>query len=63
MFGRHWTFGNWEPPFKALNITVLEFYPIVLALHLWGVQLSNKCVVLHTDMAHVAGQGVHALAS
>ena len=49
VFGRHWTFGNWEPPFKALNITVLEFYPIVLALHLWGVQLSNKCVVLHTD--------------
>ena len=32
VFGTHWCFGEWPATWKQLNITVLEFFPIVVAL-------------------------------
>ena len=41
--------GQWEEKFKPCNILLLELIPIVIALHLFSNQLSNKYIVLHTD--------------
>ena len=44
-----WFFGEWNSQWQHQNITLLELYPIVLALDLWGNILQNKCVVFHTN--------------
>ena len=31
------------------NIAMLEFYPIVLSLYLWGHQMRNRCILFLTD--------------
>ena len=36
IFGRHWCYGEWPDSWRHRNIAHLEFYPIVLSLHLWG---------------------------
>ena len=40
---------NGEEQFKSCNILLLELFPIVIALYLFGNELSGKCIVLHTD--------------
>lgn len=37
--------SNW----KSKNIALLEFYPIVLSLHLWVTFMKNKCILFYTD--------------
>jgi len=49
VFGNHCFFGEWNTQWKNLNITLLELYPIVLAVEIWGSQFKNSCVVFHTD--------------
>ena len=49
IFGSHWCYGAWPKEWLVLNIAVLEFYPIVLSLILWGDQIRDKCVTLFTD--------------
>ena len=49
IFGNKWLGGLWAPQCLRLNITLLELYPIVIALELWGDQLKNKCIQLNTD--------------
>ena len=41
----------WEmaPDWAYCNIAILEFYPIVLSLYLWGREMSNQCVLFFTD--------------
>lgn len=34
--GPEWFFGTWPSSWLNLNITVLELYPIVAAVELWG---------------------------
>lgn len=48
VFGRKWAYGAWENNIDH-NITLLELYPIVLALYLWGSQLANQCVLFYSD--------------
>ena len=48
-FGDRWFHGLWSAPCKALNIAVLELYPICLAIKLWGPQLANKCLQINSD--------------
>ena len=33
--GRNWCYGEWPDSWRHRNIAYLEFYPIVLSLHLW----------------------------
>ena len=47
--GPQWAFDEWEPEAIKYHITVLEMYPVLLALLLWGNQLSNRCVEFHCD--------------
>jgi hypothetical protein len=52
VFGRHWSFGAWDSKFTELNITALEFYPIVAALAALGAcghEFKNSMVMFHTD--------------
>lgn len=49
VFKDKWFCGLWESQFKTCNILILEFVPIVIALHLFGNELKNKYIILHTD--------------
>ena len=43
VFGTHWCYGEWPEEWHGLNIAILEFYPTVLSLILWGDRITNKC--------------------
>ena len=49
ILGNEWFSGIWPSQWKQYDITILEFYPIVIALHLWANKLSNKRIILYTD--------------
>lgn len=51
VFGNHWFYGAWPQAWQSINIATLELFPIVVALHIWGPTISNKCVILFTDNA------------
>ena len=34
---------------KSYNVGVLELFPIVLAMHIWGHLMTDKCVMFFTD--------------
>ena len=51
LFGTRWFYGEWPAHWKSLNIAFLELLPIIISLHVWGCQMSNKCVSLFTDNA------------
>ena len=45
IFDKHWCFGEWPSAWKQFNITILEFFPIVLAIEIWGPLMRDKCIV------------------
>ena len=49
VFHDRWFFGEWPKLWTSFEITVLELFPIVLAVHLWGHELKNKHIIFHTD--------------
>jgi len=49
ILGRHWFCGEWPDSWKSFNITFLELFPIAIALHVWGDQMSNQCISFFTD--------------
>lgn len=44
IFGRNWCYGEWPDSWRNRNIAYLEFYPIVLSLHLWEREMQNRHV-------------------
>ena len=38
---------------KSYNVAVLELFLIVLAMHIWGHLMNDKCVMFFTDYAAV----------
>lgn len=51
IFGKHWFGGAFPKAWHSCNITFLEFFPIVLAVHIWGSKMTNRCVLFFTDNA------------
>ncbi|XP_028403232.1 uncharacterized protein LOC114525965 isoform X1 [Dendronephthya gigantea] len=51
LFGFEWCYGAWPDNWKTFNITILEFYPIVLSVLLWGDQMRNQRITFFTDNA------------
>ena len=49
IFGSEWCYGERPADWKYRNIAVLEFYPIVLSICLWGHKMSNQSVLIFTD--------------
>ena len=47
--GPEWFFGRWPSSWNALNITVLELYPIMSAVETWVVSWANSSVCFFTD--------------
>ena len=49
-FVDQWFFGEWSSQWwKDQHIMILELYPIVLALEVWGELLQNKRIMIMTD--------------
>lgn len=40
---------EWPEEWKVYNIALLELFPILLAFKIFGEELHNKRVLLHTD--------------
>ena len=53
VFGKHWFGGELPVTWKSYNIAVLDLFPIVLALHIWGHLMADKCIIFFTDNAAV----------
>lgn len=49
IFGKQWCYGEWPDSWRHRNIAFLEFYPIVLSLHLWGNEMRNCRILFFTD--------------
>ena len=49
IFGSEWCYGKWPDNWLHRNIAILEFYPIVLSLCLWGYKVQNHSVLFFTD--------------
>ena len=49
VFGSHWCYGEWPKEWLGQNIAILEFYPIVLSLMLWGDHIRDRCITFFTD--------------
>jgi len=53
VFQSKWCYGAWSVEFQAHQITFKELFSIALAIDTWGLQLSNKCIILHSDNSAV----------
>ena len=49
LFDKHWFIGSWHKQFTSGDIIMLELFPIMLYLEIWGESLANQCVLLFTD--------------
>ena len=48
-FGRLWVQGEYPTDWQALNIAILEFYPIYLLMNMFGEKIKNSLVIFYTD--------------
>lgn len=48
-YGCRWFNGSFPDDWKSLNIMTLEFYPIILALEVWGHLWKNHSILFFTD--------------
>ena len=53
VFDRHWLHGTWPNHWKSYNIALLELFPIVIAVHIWGHIMADKRIIFFTDNAAV----------
>ncbi|VDI10949.1 Hypothetical predicted protein [Mytilus galloprovincialis] len=49
IYGSKWFYGPFPENWKNINIMTLEFYPIILAIELWGTLWRNHSILLFTD--------------
>ena len=49
VYGSYWLYGSFPAEWKTFNITFLELYPIVLAVHIWAPRWKNHSILFYTD--------------
>jgi hypothetical protein len=49
IFGMRWTFGTFPNEWSVCNITEKEMFPVLVALSMWGEDLRNSRVLVHSD--------------
>lgn len=49
VFKNNWFVIEFTDKFKSYNIAFLELYPIVIAMHIFGLQMANTYVIFHCD--------------
>lgn len=66
VFGRSWCAGEWPSSWRAgglcTNLALLEMFPIVVALELWGSDMRNKSISFWSDNLGVV-QAINRLSS
>ena len=53
VLGSHWISGPFPDDWKSFHISILELYPILLAIFTWAPLLANKCIIFHCDNLNV----------
>lgn len=53
VFGTKWFYGTFAEHWLDYHISVREFFPIVVAMEMWGATLSNSSIVFHSDNSAV----------
>lgn len=52
-FQGHWSVGRWPEVWRVqgltANLCLLELFPIVVAIELWGREMSNRSICFHCD--------------
>ena len=48
-FGNKWLAGPWTQKFSSGDITLLELYPIVIAIEIWAHLIPNRSIIFMTD--------------
>lgn len=49
VFGSQWFAEQWPEEFKSCHINVLELFPIVLAVEIWGRKMKNHKILFYSD--------------
>ena len=49
VFDRHWLHGTWPNHWKSYNIALLELFPIVIAVQIWGHIMAD--IIFFSDNA------------
>lgn len=49
IYGANWFSGEWPENWKSHHITLLELYPIVAAVRVWGTDWANRSVCFYSD--------------
>ena len=49
VYGDRWICGEWPGEWAEFSITLLELYPICVAIEIWAVNLSNTCIQFRCD--------------
>ena len=49
MFGSQWFAELWPVAFQELHINIMELFPIVLAVEIWGHKMANHKVLFYSD--------------
>jgi hypothetical protein len=49
VFGSSWFYGIWNEEWLNYNITVKEFYPVILAVESWGETMASEAICFHCD--------------
>jgi hypothetical protein len=49
VFGKNWFAEKWQTKMAQLHINILELFPIVLAIEIWGHKIANHKIILHSD--------------
>lgn len=49
VLGSQWFAEEWPLDFKIFHINILELFPIVVALEMWGAKMSNHKIVFVSD--------------
>ena len=49
VFKDMWLHGVFDSSVETMHISVLELYPIIVAVVVWSDLLSNQCIVFHCD--------------
>ena len=49
VFNNAWFSSEWPPNLQGKDINYKELFSLVAAVFTWGVELSNKQVIMHTD--------------
>ena len=48
LYGAEWFYGQWTVSWRSYNISVLELYPIMAAVIVWGGRWANRSVCFYT---------------